>query len=142
MSTKSEASLISLVRFKPLAVPVIARLLGEGKPDEEIIQTSETEAVSPLVLLPGMNDRISGTDEHSVISDHLNAATATSVHMLPSFAVSTVTRSCGRMALRPGASMSAMATRECKVNSMGQSWNYWWFAIAIIMFHGVILGIG
>ena len=72
-----------LVRLKPLLAPVINRILGPGRPEVEILQTEETEAVRPPAMLPGMLDRVTGTDEHSDLSGHLAATRATMVTHAP-----------------------------------------------------------
>lgn len=67
----------SLIRLNPLVAPIISRIIGSAKPETEVLQPKETEAVSPPFVLPGMLDRVTGTDEHSVLSHHLDAARAT-----------------------------------------------------------------
>ena len=74
---------MSLVRLKPLAAPVFARLLGTGHPDEQTIQASETEVVRPIGLIPGMLERVTRTDEHGELAYHLSRATATTITHAP-----------------------------------------------------------
>jgi hypothetical protein len=71
-------------RLKPLAAPLLGRLSGHGGPvEEDILQPAEDEAVTPPVLLEGMLDRVTGTDEHSTLDYHLQAATETRVTHAP-----------------------------------------------------------
>ena len=70
-------------RLKPIVAPIIYRLMGEKEPESDILQPSETEAVRPPVLLPGMLEKVTGTDEHSVLSFHLTACTETTVTHAP-----------------------------------------------------------
>lgn len=72
-----------LVRLNPLVAPVIRRILGAGVPQTEILQPAEIEVVRPPALLPGMLERVSSTDEHSVLADELAAARATVVTHAP-----------------------------------------------------------
>jgi|GEM_PF-1350762 len=73
----------SLVWVKPLLAPVLRRIHSIGAPDAEILQPEETVAVRPPVLLPGMLERVTGTDEHSELSQHLAAARASVVTHTP-----------------------------------------------------------
>ena len=62
---------------------MVSRLIGAGERGVEVLQTEETEAVRPPAYLAGMLDRVTGTDEHSVVADHLTAARATEVTHAP-----------------------------------------------------------
>jgi hypothetical protein len=72
-----------LSRLNPLLAPFLSRLVVPGAPEIEILQPEETEAVKAPVFLNGMLDRITGTDEHSVLADHLQAASALTVTHAP-----------------------------------------------------------
>lgn len=71
------------VRLNPLRAPVIRRVFGARMPEAYILQPQETEAVRPPAILPGMLDRVIGTDEHSVLADHLITARETIVTHAP-----------------------------------------------------------
>jgi hypothetical protein len=70
-------------RLKPLMVPVTRRILSAAEPEIDILQPEEIETVRPPALLPGMLDRVTGTDEHSTLSYHLDVARATVVTHAP-----------------------------------------------------------
>ena len=74
---------VLLGRFKPLAAPFLRRLMSPDQPDEETLQPEETQSVRPPALLPGMLDRVTGTDEHSDLSYHMGVATASVVTHVP-----------------------------------------------------------
>ncbi|MEM9395269.1 MAG: glycosyltransferase family 61 protein [Pseudomonadota bacterium] len=75
--------MIPIARLNPLFAPINRRLLGPPKPEVEVLQEEETETVVPPAFLPGMLERAIGTDEHSVLSDHLETATQTKVVHAP-----------------------------------------------------------
>ena len=72
-----------LARLNPLIAPVLCRVQRGRGPEAQVIQPAETEAVRPPAMLPGMLDRVTGTDEHSVLAFHLEAVTQTQVTHAP-----------------------------------------------------------
>lgn len=66
-------------RLKPLFAPVIGRLIGPGAAEFEVLQPEETCTVRPAAYLPGMLQRATATDEHSLLSAHVAAAQQTTV---------------------------------------------------------------
>lgn len=70
-------------RLKPFLAPVMYRLFGEQVPEAEVLQPSETEGVLPPVLLPGMLEKVTATDEHSILAYHLTACIETVVTHAP-----------------------------------------------------------
>lgn len=75
--------MVVLSRLLPLTAPAVRRVLGPDQPDQEVLQKEEIEAVRPPALLPGMLDRVTGTDELGDLSHHLGAATATYIRHAP-----------------------------------------------------------
>lgn len=67
------------LRFAPVWAPFVQRLIGPGQPETEVLQPPEVQAVQRPAALPGMLDRVTGTDEHSTLDFHLGAALETSV---------------------------------------------------------------
>lgn len=70
-------------RLYPLLAPIVGRLIGVGEQEVDVLQPEEVEVVRPPACLAGMLDRVSGTDEHSVVTDHLTAACETKVTHAP-----------------------------------------------------------
>jgi hypothetical protein len=68
-----------LARLNPLLAPVLRRLAPDGRPTPEVLYPQETESVRPAAMLPGMLDRVTRSDEHSVLAHHLGLVCATSV---------------------------------------------------------------
>ncbi|MDX8346482.1 glycosyltransferase family 61 protein [Cognatiyoonia sp. IB215446] len=56
---------------------MIRRLVGGDEPQSEVLQPEERQTVRPPTMLPGMLDRVTDTDEHSILSIHLDVARAT-----------------------------------------------------------------
>lgn len=75
--------MLILARLKPIAAPFVSRLLRQGFPETEVLHPEEREAVTPPALLPGMLERVTGTDEHSRLEEHLEAIQATEVTHAP-----------------------------------------------------------
>lgn len=73
----------AISRLKPLSAPVLQRLIGPNHPETEILHPQETETVIPPALLPGMLERVVGTDEHSTLAQHIRAAQETTVTHAP-----------------------------------------------------------
>ncbi|NBE08653.1 glycosyltransferase 61 family protein [Paragemmobacter ruber] len=68
-----------LLRPNLVVAPFVCRLLGNGQPEAEVLHPEEVEAVTPPAMLEGMLDRVTGTDEHSVLAHHISASVETSV---------------------------------------------------------------
>jgi len=72
-----------LDRLKPLVAPVVGRIFQYDGSEMDVLQPEETEAVTPPALLPGMLDRVTGTDEHATLSLMLESARTTVVTHAP-----------------------------------------------------------
>lgn len=68
-----------LSRLSPVFAPFVQRLIGPEQPETEVLQPAETQAVQRPAFLPGMLDRVTGTDEHSTLDYHMGVALDTSV---------------------------------------------------------------
>jgi Glycosyltransferase 61 len=76
-------AMLAVNRLNPLVAPVLRRVLGRIEPETDVLQPAETESVRPPAFLPGMLDRVTATDEHSVLSYHIDTAQQTVVTHVP-----------------------------------------------------------
>jgi Glycosyltransferase 61 len=72
-----------LARLNPLTAPVLRRVLKPRGPEAEVLQPQEVQTVQPPVMLPGMLDRVTGSDEHLPVSYHIAATLRTKVTHAP-----------------------------------------------------------
>lgn len=72
-----------LSRLYPFLAPINRRLFGDAVPETEVLQPAEPQDITPPAMLPGQLDRVTGTDEHSTLDFHLNAATETTIVHAP-----------------------------------------------------------
>ncbi len=70
-------------RLNPLTAPALRRVLNPRGPEPEVLQPTEVQTVQPPAMLPGMLDRVTGSDEHLPVSYHIAATLQTKVTHAP-----------------------------------------------------------
>lgn len=65
-------------RLKPIAAPMLKRLLSPQEPDIEVVHPAETQSVQHPRYLQGMLDRVTSTPIPSQLEHHLEVVTAQS----------------------------------------------------------------
>lgn len=69
--------------LNPFLAPILKRCWPRTTYEVEILQEEERVSVTPPGYLAHMLDRVTGTDEHSRLEDHLRSATETTVTHAP-----------------------------------------------------------